>query len=141
MLCRSKEKLYAHYIGQASWAGARIIQEQWTPQALKLYDLLILTFSENGKLADLEALGEKSGLSSEDFDQVLYYSSQVSVLMETRLLEPSLIPIKVLHNLVNYKSFGFTKIVPRVSEEKFAAVVEQSANAANAISLWNEVSS
>lgn len=49
--------------------------------------------------------------------------------------------IKVLHNLVNYKSFGFTKIVPRVPEVKFAAVVEKSANAANAIPLWNEVSS
>ncbi|KAG1731884.1 peptidase family M49-domain-containing protein [Suillus lakei] len=116
-----KEKLYAHYIGQASWAGARIIQEQWTPQALRLYDLLILTFSSNGKLADLDALSQKSGISHEDFEQVLQYSSQV------------------LHNLVNYKSFGFTKIVPRISEEKFAAVVETSANAANAIPLWNEL--
>ncbi|KAG2363563.1 hypothetical protein BDR07DRAFT_909469 [Suillus spraguei] len=81
-----KEKLYAHYVGQASWAGARIIQEQWTPQALKLYDLLILTFSSNEKLADLDALRQKSGISSEDFEQVLQYSSQV------------------LHNLVYYKA-------------------------------------
>jgi dipeptidyl-peptidase III len=43
--------------------------------------------------------------------------------------------------LVNYKSFGFTKIIPRVSEENFAAVVAESANAANAIPLWNEASS
>lgn len=116
-----KEKLYAHYVGQASWAGARIIQEQWTPQALRLYDLLILTFSSNGKLADLDELAQNSGISYEDFEQVLQYSSQV------------------LHNLVNYKSFGFTKIVPRVPEAKFAAVVEKSANAANAIPLWNEL--
>lgn len=116
-----KEKLYAHYVGQASWAGARIIQDQWTPQALRLYDLLILIFSSHGKLADLDALRHNSGLSYEDFEQVLQYSSQV------------------LHNLVNYKSFGFTKIVPRVSEEKFAAVVEKSFNAANAIPLWNEL--
>ena len=40
---------------------------------------------------------------------------------------------------MNYKSFGFTKIVPRIPEEKFAAVVEKSANAANALPLWNEV--
>ncbi|KAG1890987.1 peptidase family M49-domain-containing protein [Suillus subluteus] len=116
-----KEKLYTHYVGQASWAGARIIQEQWTPQALRLYDLLILTFSSNGKLADLDALSQKSGISYEDFEQVLQYSSQV------------------LHNLVNYKSFGFTKIVPRVSEAKFGAVVEKSTNAANAVPLWNEL--
>jgi hypothetical protein len=31
-LLTQKEKLYAHYVGQASWAGARIIQGQWTPQ-------------------------------------------------------------------------------------------------------------
>ncbi|KAI0371497.1 aflatoxin-detoxifizyme [Pilatotrama ljubarskyi] len=117
----SKEKKYAHYIGQASWAGARIIQGQWTPQAQKLYDLLILTFSENGKLADLESLQQRSGVSAEDWEDVLQYTSQV------------------LSNLVNYKSFGFTKIVPRVSEERFAAVVEKSANAANALPLWNEL--
>jgi len=27
-----KDKLYAHHVGQASWAGTRIIQEQWTPK-------------------------------------------------------------------------------------------------------------
>ena len=42
-------------------------------------------------------------------------------------------------NLANYKSFGFTKFVPRVPQVKFAAVVENSPNAANAVPLWNEV--
>ncbi|TBU39191.1 aflatoxin-detoxifizyme [Dichomitus squalens] len=120
-LLSPKEKKYAHYIGQASWAGARIIQGQWTPQAEKLYDLLILTFSENGKLVDLEALQQKSGVSADEFDDLLQYTGQV------------------LSNLVNYKSFGFTKIVPRIPEDKFAAVVEKSANAANAVPLWNEL--
>ena len=45
----------------------------------------------------------------------------------------------MLSNLVNYKSFGFTKIVPRIPEDKFAAVVEASANAANAVPIWNEL--
>ena len=40
---------------------------------------------------------------------------------------------------MNYRSFGFTKIVPRVPEDKFAAVVAQSANAANALPLWDEL--
>ncbi|KAH9854917.1 aflatoxin-detoxifizyme [Lenzites betulinus] len=120
-LLSSKEKKYAHYVGQASWAGARIIQGQWTPQAQKLYDLLILTFSENGKLADLEALQQRSGVSAEDWEDLLQYTGQV------------------LSNLVNFKSFGFTKIIPRIPEEKFAAVVGKSANAANAVPLWNEL--
>lgn len=45
----------------------------------------------------------------------------------------------MLSNLVNFKSFGFTKIIPRVSAEQFGAVVEKSANATNAVPLWNEV--
>lgn len=44
-----------------------------------LYDLIILTFSAHGKLADLVALSEKSGLSSEDFDQVVQYSAQACI--------------------------------------------------------------
>ncbi|KAI0751198.1 aflatoxin-detoxifizyme [Daedaleopsis nitida] len=116
-----KEKKYAHYVGEAAWAGARIIQGQWTPQAQKLYDLLILVFSENCKLANLEALQQKSGVSADDWEDLLQYSAQV------------------LSNLVNFKSFGFTKIVPRIPEEKFGAVVEKSANAANAVPLWNEL--
>ena len=41
--------------------------------------------------------------------------------------------------MVNYKSFGFTKIVPRIPEDKFAAVVGKSANAANAVPLFDEL--
>ncbi|KAI6035661.1 peptidase family M49-domain-containing protein [Pisolithus orientalis] len=113
-----REKLYAHYIGQACWAGGRVVQGQWTPQAHTLYDLLVLTFSANGKLADLEALKQRSGVSEQDFDDALQYSAQV------------------LHNLVNYKSFGFTKFVPRVPVGEFAKIIAASTNAANAVPLW-----
>jgi dipeptidyl-peptidase-3 len=44
-----------------------------------------------------------------------------------------------LSNLVNYKSFGFTKFVPRVDAKLFEAVVECSANATEAVILWNDV--
>ncbi|KAK7693549.1 hypothetical protein QCA50_003118 [Cerrena zonata] len=117
----TKEKKYAHYIGQASWAGARIIQGQWTPFALRLYDLLILVFSEKGKLGDLAALKQKSGVTADEWEDILQYTSQV------------------LSNLVNYKSFGFSKFVPRAPEAAFAAVVQNSVNAANALPLWNEL--
>ncbi|PSR74920.1 hypothetical protein PHLCEN_2v9454 [Hermanssonia centrifuga] len=117
----SKEKKYAHYIAQASWAGARIIQGQLTPQAQKLYDLLILTFSNQGKLADLSTLKTKSGVSGEEWHGLLQYTSQV------------------LSNLSNYKSFGFTKIVPRCPEAAFAAVVQNSPNTEAATALWNEL--
>ncbi|KZT11356.1 aflatoxin-detoxifizyme [Laetiporus sulphureus 93-53] len=116
-----KEKKYAHYVGEASWAGARIIQGQWTPQAQKLYDLLILIFSNDGKLGDLDRLKKQSGSTDEEWEDLMQYTSQV------------------LSNLVNYKSFGFTKFIPRISEASFAAVVEKSTNATEALKLWKEL--
>ncbi|KAG8890863.1 hypothetical protein FRB98_004908 [Tulasnella sp. 332] len=123
-LLTTQEKLYAHYIGQASWAGARIIQGQWTPYAQRLYDLLILVFSKADKktITDLNALQKKAGLENEEWKDFTQYSAQV------------------LSNLVNYKSFGFSKFVPRVSKDKFALVVEHSENKAAASDLWGQLS-
>lgn len=73
----SREKKYAHHISKASWAGARIIQGQWTKEAQHLYDLIILVFSQNGKLANLEALKAKSAVDEEEWEDLLQYSSQV----------------------------------------------------------------
>ncbi|PPQ71974.1 hypothetical protein CVT24_008191 [Panaeolus cyanescens] len=113
------EKKYAHFVALASWAGARIIQGQWTTQARDLYDLLILTFSDGqGNFADLSKLQTDSQLSSAEWEDLLQYTSQV------------------LSNLVNFKSFGFTKIVPRLPSDKFESVVNQSANKEKALSRW-----
>jgi len=122
-LLTDKEKLYTHWVGAASWAGARIIQEQWTPDAQALYDFLILVFSTNdGKsLADLEALKSKSDLGNKEWVQLLEYVAQV------------------FSNLVNYKSFGFTKFIPRVSEDQVRKVVEASAAASKALPLWEKL--
>ncbi|KAH9048108.1 aflatoxin-detoxifizyme [Lactarius hengduanensis] len=116
-----REKKYAHFLSEASWAGARIILGQWTPYTEKLFDLLILVFGENGTITNVDTLKEKSGLSTDEWERILEFASQV------------------LSNLANYKSFGFTKFVPRVPQDKFAAVIENSPNAANAVPLWNEL--
>lgn len=79
-LSSPKEKKYAHYLTLASWAGARVIQGQWTPQAQSLYDLLILTFSKDGKLGDLPGLQQKSGLSDDEWEDLLQYTIQVRTL-------------------------------------------------------------
>jgi dipeptidyl-peptidase-3 len=114
-----REKKYVHYIGRASWAGARIIQGQWTSQARDLYDLLILIFTDvRGAMADITALQNSSRLPSSDWDDLLQYT------------------IQVLSNLVNFKTFGFTKFVPRVPADKFEAVVANCANKTRALSLW-----
>ena len=50
---------------------------QWTPYNEKLFDLLILTFSENGKTVNLDDLKAKAGLGDEDWEDVLQYTVQV----------------------------------------------------------------
>jgi dipeptidyl-peptidase-3 len=116
------EKKYAHFVGQAAWAGARVIQGQSTPHGARLYDLLILAFTDDaGKLADLSALQAKAGLGADDWEALLQYAAQV------------------LSNLSNYKSFGFTKFVPRTSAEHFEAAIKASHNAEKALPLWEEL--
>jgi dipeptidyl-peptidase III len=137
--CSLTEKTYLHWVSRASWAGARIIQAQWTPEAIgpnslytthkcmlnvvtELYDLLLLIFSgTEGKLANLEELQRSAGLNAEEWEALSQYTTQV------------------LSNLVNYRSFGFTKILPRLSAEKFDLVVQKSANVASASPLWEKV--
>ena len=76
----SKEKKYAHYLAEASWAGARIIQGQTTPQAQDLYELLISTFSDDkGQLCNLENLRKHAGLSEGEWEELLQYTAQVSI--------------------------------------------------------------
>lgn len=115
---------YAHYMSEASWAGARIIMRQNTPHAEKLFDLLIATFSSRAdpvKLASLSALKTKSGVSDDDWADLLAYAAQV------------------LSNLANFRSFGATKFVPRASEQAFEAVVKASERADVAEPLWAEL--
>jgi dipeptidyl-peptidase III len=129
-------------------------------QAQQLYDLLILIFNDSGKLADLDALKNKSGISDQAWSDLLQYTSQVMacccynpVYLSSNKLLSGFEQSRKLYSLahtkansltayqVNYRSFGFTKIIPRTSEADFARVVESSVNAANATPLWKEVSS
>jgi len=53
--------------------------EQWTPQATALYNLLISTFSTDSEtLADLPALQRDSGLSEDEWEDLMQYTIQVS---------------------------------------------------------------
>ncbi|KZS89914.1 aflatoxin-detoxifizyme [Sistotremastrum niveocremeum HHB9708] len=109
----SDEKLYAHYLGVASWQGAAIIRAQWTPYAQDLYKFLITTFSSgSGALADLDLIKTKSGVSDLAWKQALQYASQV------------------LSNLVNYRSFGFSKISPRVEPNEFRKIATAAGKSA-----------
>ncbi|KAM0749538.1 aflatoxin-detoxifizyme [Meredithblackwellia eburnea MCA 4105] len=118
-----QEKLYSHHLGNACWAGARIISRQTSPVSESIFDLIIATFSakDSAKLADVEALQKKSGVSEEEWKGVLAYAAQI------------------LSNLGNFKSFGATKFVPRVPESAFEAVVKASERSSIAVPLWDSI--
>ncbi|GAA5906487.1 hypothetical protein JCM5296_003782 [Sporobolomyces johnsonii] len=122
----NEEKLYSHYLSEASWAGGRIIMRQTTFHAERLFDLVVGTFSaatNPKKLADLAKIKNKSGVSDEEWNEVLAYCAQV------------------LSNLSNFKSFGATKFIPRASEAAFEAVVNASERADVVKPLFNELKS
>jgi len=44
---------------------------------LDLYDLLILIFSDQGKICDMEGLKQKAGLSPDEWEDLTQYTIQV----------------------------------------------------------------
>ncbi|KAM0787893.1 hypothetical protein ACM66B_003943 [Microbotryomycetes sp. NB124-2] len=118
------ERLYAHYMSEASWAGARIVMGQTTSSADKIHDWLMATFAsvdDANKLADLEAMKQRSKVTDEDWRNVLAYAAQA------------------LSNLANFKSFGAVKFIPRVSQDAFDAVVSTCERSATALPLWRAI--
>ncbi|KAF8163294.1 aflatoxin-detoxifizyme [Crassisporium funariophilum] len=70
----------------------------------------------------------------QEWEDMLQYVVQVSRAVELKLIHTS------DANGLNFKSFGFTKIVPRVSSDKFEAVVSTSVNKNKTVALWENVS-
>ncbi|CAO3622551.1 unnamed protein product [Cunninghamella blakesleeana] len=117
----NKEKLYAHSMSRAAFEGTRIVMTQTNPNAVPIYDLILKVFSnKEGQLADIEALKQKSGVSSETFEQLLQYSGQF------------------LGNLSNYASFGDSKYIPRISATDFEKIIAASEHKEEALALFNQ---
>lgn len=97
-----QQKQYAHHLSQASFAGQRVVLAQVSPESIPLYDL-ILELHKTCK-GDYKQLVDKSGASQEDVQLYLEYAAQF------------------LGNSGNYKSFGDSKFIPRLSPEAFEKI-------------------
>ncbi|KAH6566456.1 hypothetical protein BASA60_009477 [Batrachochytrium salamandrivorans] len=78
------EKKYAHFIGQASWAGAGIVAASMSPYAPAIVTLFLDLFtvpetrrSSSPKMVDMATLQAKSGASEVSWKHFLEYASQV----------------------------------------------------------------
>ncbi|KAJ3045107.1 hypothetical protein HDV00_011832 [Rhizophlyctis rosea] len=110
-----KEAKYAHHISLASWAATKALSSTVSPESPQLYELFIELFTDPSSasgpktirkdLADWKARAE---VSEQAWSYFLEYAAQS------------------LNNLGNYKSFGDTKFIPRVSQDEFASILKAS---------------
>lgn len=111
-----KEKLYAHHMSRAAHHGTRIVLRQVSPESEAIYDIiLMLHLAVKGDWAQYVKC---RAIQEQDLNLFLEYASQV------------------LSNLGNYKSFGDTKFVPRVSKE---AVEKMVISVPEVMDLWESV--
>lgn len=105
-----QQKQYAHHLSRASSAGQRIILAQISPESIPIYDLILeIHKSCNG---NYQKLAKDVSISQEDVSLWLEYAAQF------------------LGNSGNYKSFGDSKFIPRLSKEslsKLCSVSEETA--------------
>ncbi|XP_056022122.1 dipeptidyl peptidase 3-like [Ostrea edulis] len=116
-----QERLYAHYISQASWYGGLICLIQTSPESPGIY-LLISKLFRCQKIEELQSAAEAQGITKEEYQAFLTYVAGF------------------LSNSGNYKSFGDSKIIPNLPKEKFEKILMSSKAAKEIQGLWQEVS-
>lgn len=103
---------------RASFLGTRITLRQVSPESEHIYDLIIsLHRACNG---DWNALAGKTGVSKEDLQLFLEYATQF------------------LGNCGNYKGFGDSKFIPRVSPAALEALASVTPETKKALDLANK---
>ncbi|EXJ71737.1 dipeptidyl-peptidase III [Cladophialophora psammophila CBS 110553] len=92
-----KQKRYAHHLSRASFHGTRVTLAQVSPESPAIYDLILAL--HRACTGDYKKLSTDTSVSSSDITLWLEYAAQF------------------LGNLGNYKGFGDSKFIPRISPE------------------------
>ncbi|KAL3874244.1 hypothetical protein ACJMK2_037287 [Sinanodonta woodiana] len=119
-----KEKLYSHYLSQASFCGGLICLLQTSPESPGIYLLLQKLFRAQ-PITELQKAAQETGVSEEEFQALLVYSAGFYA------------------NMGNYKSFGDSKFIPNLPKEKFEVILSCSKavkdEPAGMKALWDRV--
>ncbi|XP_072101870.1 dipeptidyl peptidase 3 [Mobula birostris] len=106
-LLSKEEKLYAHYVSRASWYGGLVVLLQTSPESPAIYVLLQKLFKAQ-PVNELQETATAVGMTPEEYQAFLVYAAGV------------------YSNMGNYKSFGDTKFVPNLPQEKLKELVWRS---------------
>ena len=93
-----KQKRYAHHLSRASFHGTRVTLAQVSPESPLIYDLILSLHQACG--GDYKKLSADTSVSSSEIAFWLEYAAQF------------------LGNTGNYKGFGDSKFIPRMSPEE-----------------------
>ncbi len=117
-----KEKLYAHWMGVASWLGSMVTFDQVSAESPALLEMFQRLYSKD-RIA-LRKAATRRGVSDKELRWLRQYAACF------------------YSNMGNYLSFGDTKFIPRISREQFAIVVDAAARLADPVDtrlleLWS----
>jgi len=98
------ERMYSHYLSQASWFGGFIVLFQTSLESPDIF-LLLHSINTAETIENLKKNAKDVGLTEQEFTAYLLYSSGV------------------YGNMGNYKGFGDSKFVPDLDVEQFEKIV------------------
>ncbi|KAF7713068.1 Dipeptidyl-peptidase 3 [Penicillium ucsense] len=108
---------YAHYMSRAAFEGTRVTLRQISPESEPIYDLILALYAAcNG---DWKSLAQMTQVSDEDLRYFLEYAAQF------------------LGNCGNYKGFGDSKFIPRISASALEALSSSASETKEAFKKAN----
>ncbi|HMS15583.1 MAG TPA: dipeptidyl peptidase 3 [Planctomycetota bacterium] len=118
------ERLYAHWMTEASWRGALIAFEQVSTESPRILDFLMRLYSKDALALRRAATRRR--------------------VTDAELLALDVYAARFLSNTGNYLSFGDTKFIPSIPVDRLSVVVDAAANLTierdlDLLALWDDV--
>ena len=115
-----KEKMYSYYLNKACWAGIPISLFQISyesPALFVIFQSFFSSFEDSNKIE--EEILKNQDISQNDYDLFILYV------------------VNFYSYYGNYYSYGHSKLMPRLSIDKFELILKQSSKYESFSEIWN----